>query len=174
MHLRANYSSATDSRAVCNRVRPCCSRCAKSKRPCQYGLRLSWPKATNTKRSLTHSRSIQDVIGIAKGFSQTCFVNATSWDIQLHNHLRMNQGFPPSQNLPITQLMLQRQDLIIMGDWPCKESFRRWRYHGSQSTYVMRKENFLTTVDIMLLAEFYQANTCSYLYGVLYTGCFRT
>lgn len=82
--------------------------------------------------------------------------------------------FHSSQNLSITQLMLQRQDLIIMGDRPCKESFRRWRYHGSQSTFVMRKENFLTTVDIMLLAEFYQANTCSYLYGVLYTGCFRT
>ncbi|KUJ14016.1 uncharacterized protein LY89DRAFT_651085 [Mollisia scopiformis] len=79
-----------DSRVVCNRARPRCSRCAKSRRPCQYGLRLSWPKATNTKRSLTHS--LQDVVGTAKGFSYTSFVNATSWDVQLHDYLRMNQG----------------------------------------------------------------------------------
>ncbi|KFX85920.1 hypothetical protein V490_09321 [Pseudogymnoascus sp. VKM F-3557] len=63
-----------DSRAACNR----------------YGLRLSWPKATNTKRSLTHS--IQDVFGVAKSSSQTSFINATSWDIRLHDYLRMNQG----------------------------------------------------------------------------------
>lgn len=87
----ATYSSATDSRAICNRARPRCSRCAKSNRPCQYGLRLSWPKATNTKRSLTHS--IQDRFGTAKSVSQTSFVNATSWDIQLHHYLRMNQGW---------------------------------------------------------------------------------
>ncbi|OBT55360.1 hypothetical protein VE04_04851 [Pseudogymnoascus sp. 24MN13] len=79
-----------DSRAACNRVRPRCSKCAKSNRPCQYGLRLSWPKATNTKRSLTYS--IQDVFGVAKSSSQTSFINATSWDIQLHDYLRMNQG----------------------------------------------------------------------------------
>lgn len=84
------YSSATDSRAPCNRARPRCSRCAKSNRQCQYGLRLSWPTTANTKRSLTHS--IQNGIGTAKIVSQMNFVNTTTWDIQLHHFLRMNQG----------------------------------------------------------------------------------
>lgn len=90
----AAYPSTTDSRATCNRARPRCSRCIKSNRQCQYGLRLSWPKPTNTKRSLTHS--VRDGFGTAKrvSSSQASFVNATSWDIELHYYLRMNQGWP--------------------------------------------------------------------------------
>ncbi|PQE32560.1 zinc-finger transcription factor protein [Rutstroemia sp. NJR-2017a WRK4] len=88
--FKANHSSIIDSRVVCNPIHPRCSRCAKFSRPCEYGLRLSWPKATNKKRSLTYS--LQDVVGTRRGFSQTSFINATSWDIQLHDYLRMNQG----------------------------------------------------------------------------------
>ncbi|KAB5562704.1 fungal-specific transcription factor domain-containing protein [Coniochaeta sp. 2T2.1] len=90
MHVNQCWA-CRDSRAVCNRVRPRCARCARLNRPCQYGLRLSWPKGINKKRSLTHS--VQDRVGTAKRFSQTSFVNATSWDIQLHDYMRMNQGF---------------------------------------------------------------------------------
>ncbi|KAI2627604.1 fungal-specific transcription factor domain-containing protein [Hypoxylon sp. NC1633] len=89
MHVNQCWA-CRDSRAVCNRVRPRCARCARSNRPCHYGLRLSWPKGINKKRSLTYS--VQDVAGTAKRFSQMSFVNATSWDIQLHDYLRMNQG----------------------------------------------------------------------------------
>ncbi|KAH8912979.1 hypothetical protein BR93DRAFT_949035 [Coniochaeta sp. PMI_546] len=89
MHVNQCWA-CKDSRALCDRVHPRCSRCARSNRPCHYGLRLSWPKGSNKKRSLTHS--VQDVVGTAKRFSQTSFVNATSWDIQLHDYLRMKQG----------------------------------------------------------------------------------
>ncbi|KAK9427515.1 fungal-specific transcription factor domain-containing protein [Lipomyces doorenjongii] len=99
-----------DSRAICNRARPRCSRCAKSNRPCQYGLRLSWPKATNTKRSLTHS--VQDGFGTAKSVSQTSFVNATSWDMQLHHYLRMNQGLGSHEGFAF-----QRLDLPMALSW---------------------------------------------------------
>ncbi|KAE8554519.1 hypothetical protein EYB25_003058 [Talaromyces marneffei] len=88
-----------DFRAICNRARPRCSRCVKSNRQCQYGLRLSWPKATNTKRSLTHS--VQDGFGTAKRVSQASFVNATSWDIQLHHYLRMNQGLGSNEGFAL-------------------------------------------------------------------------
>lgn len=99
-----------DSRAVCNRVRPRCARCARSNRPCHYGLRLSWPKGINKKRSLTHS--VHDVVGTAKRFSQTSFVNATSWDIQLHDYLRMNQGF-----VSHTGYVFQRLDPSMALSW---------------------------------------------------------
>lgn len=99
-----------DSRALCDRVRPRCARCARSNRPCHYGLRLSWPKGINKKRSLTHS--VQHVVGTAKRFSQTSFVNATSWDIQLHDYLRMNQGFGSH-----TGYVLQRLDPSTAISW---------------------------------------------------------
>ncbi|KAK9235895.1 fungal-specific transcription factor domain-containing protein [Lipomyces kononenkoae] len=104
MHVNQCWA-CRDSRAVCNRVRPRCARCARSNRSCHYGLRLSWPKGINKKRSLTHS--VQGIVGTAKRFSQTSFVNATSWDIQLHDYLRMNQGFTSLRTLPVTQLILQ-------------------------------------------------------------------
>ncbi|PON20692.1 hypothetical protein TGAM01_v210477 [Trichoderma gamsii] len=88
-----------DSRAVCNRARPQCSRCAKSNRLCQYGLRLSWPATANTKRSLTHS--IQNGFETAKSVSQMDFVNTTTWDIQLHHYLRMNQGLSSHEGFSI-------------------------------------------------------------------------
>lgn len=174
VHLGANYSSATDSRAVCNRIRPRCSRCAKSNRPCQYGLRLSWPKATNTKRSLTHS--IQDVFGVAKSSSQTSFINATSWDIQLHDYLRMNQGLLTrgiyiyrSTNASVIGLgsydgfVFQKLDPPMALSWlPINLGYeeRELLDHCKYNDY--------------LYIFFYQANTCSYMYGLFHTGHFRT
>jgi hypothetical protein len=73
---------------------------------------------------MTHS--VQDVVGTAKRFSQTSFVNATSWDIQLHDYLRMKQGFTPSLTLPVPQRIgfgshtrynFQRLDPLMALSW---------------------------------------------------------
>ncbi|KAF2664013.1 hypothetical protein BT63DRAFT_429548 [Microthyrium microscopicum] len=99
-----------DSRAICNRERPRCSRCAKLNKPCRYGLRLSWPKKTSTKRSLTYP--VQDVFNKAKTRHQISFLNATTWDIQLHEYLRMNQGLGSHE-----RSILNRNDPPIALSW---------------------------------------------------------
>ncbi|KAL5354873.1 hypothetical protein ACLOAV_000964 [Pseudogymnoascus australis] len=54
------------------------------------------------KRSLTHS--IQDVPRVAKSSSQMSFVNASSWDIRLHDYLRMKQGLSSHEELFFQEL----------------------------------------------------------------------
>ncbi|KAH6957554.1 hypothetical protein BKA56DRAFT_601920 [Ilyonectria sp. MPI-CAGE-AT-0026] len=58
------YWACRDSRVVCNRVRPCCTRCARLNRLYYYRLRLF----------LTYS--VYDIVGTVKCFSQMSFVNA--------------------------------------------------------------------------------------------------
>lgn len=42
-----------------------------------------------------------------------------------------------------------------MRDLPFKDSIRLWRYHGSQSPLITRKEDFLITVNIILACRIF-------------------
>ena len=96
--LPTNSARIIDSRASCDRIYPRCSRCSKHDKPCQYGLRLSWPKANNKKRSLV--QTIQDGLGATQNSSMPAFVNASNWDIQLHDYLWMSQGLIACWQMP--------------------------------------------------------------------------
>ncbi|PQE15835.1 Zinc-finger transcription factor protein [Rutstroemia sp. NJR-2017a BBW] len=154
--FKANHSSIIDSRAVCNRVYPRCSRCAKSNKPCEYGLRLSWPKATNKKRSLTYS--LQDVVGTRRGFSQMSFINATSWDIQLHDYLLMNQG------LLTHEISHYSTNALVIGLGNHKV-FAFQRLHPPMA---------LSWLPINLDHEERELlDHCNHMYGVIHSGHFR-
>ncbi|KAK9777751.1 putative Zn(2)-C6 fungal-type domain-containing protein [Seiridium cardinale] len=74
-----------DRKVRCDRLHPQCSRCTQADRDCQYGLRLSWPKAGNNRRVLKHLRPGTAEFG--KYPESIRFVNAKFWDIRLHHFI---------------------------------------------------------------------------------------
>ncbi|PYH88132.1 hypothetical protein BO71DRAFT_392147 [Aspergillus ellipticus CBS 707.79] len=90
-----------DRRILCDRTLPICTQCSQSNRTCKgYGIRLSWPKASNTRRAVvgrlpSHSKSA------VRRFSDARQVNISTWDLELHNYLL---GLGPYMS---TQLVLR-------------------------------------------------------------------
>ncbi|OAX79763.1 hypothetical protein ACJ72_05917 [Emergomyces africanus] len=73
-----------DRRISCDRAIPRCTQCARSNRVCQgYQLRLSWPKDNDARRAVV-ARLLRR--GAAPHVSHS-LVNASSWDIELHQYL---------------------------------------------------------------------------------------
>ncbi|PWY68969.1 hypothetical protein BO94DRAFT_299621 [Aspergillus sclerotioniger CBS 115572] len=91
-----------DRRILCDRALPTCTRCSQSNRMCQgYGLRLSWPKASNTKRSMvgqpSHPRSA------VRQSAEFRLLNTSTWDLELHSSLldvKSSKTTPPTLHTP--------------------------------------------------------------------------
>jgi hypothetical protein len=61
---------------------PSCENCVKRGQVCQgYGLRLSWPREDDVRRSATGSEIISIPIDASWPLH---YVNVTPWDIELH------------------------------------------------------------------------------------------
>ncbi|KAL3471255.1 fungal-specific transcription factor domain-containing protein [Aspergillus californicus] len=83
--MARSCGTCRDRRILCDRALPTCTQCTRSSRPCKgYGLRLSWPKAKNDKRSIVRG-PLRGQSSAQKGFSS--LVNASSWDIRMHHYL---------------------------------------------------------------------------------------
>ncbi|RAK95682.1 Zn(II)2Cys6 transcription factor [Aspergillus ibericus CBS 121593] len=90
-----------DRRILCDRALPTCKKCSQSNRICQgYGLRLSWPKVSNTKRAAV-GRPVHDKIP-PRRWSRVQLVNTSTWDLELHNHLQNAES-----SIESTQLILR-------------------------------------------------------------------
>ncbi|WYZ44447.1 hypothetical protein EsH8_VII_000883 [Colletotrichum jinshuiense] len=84
-----------DRKISCDRRLPRCSSCIRSNRICQgYGLRLSWPRDGDRKRSV-----VGQVVSRPGSFQQhghgskpLYMINATSWDIEVYHYLSMRRS----------------------------------------------------------------------------------
>ncbi|KAH7144323.1 fungal-specific transcription factor domain-containing protein [Dactylonectria estremocensis] len=75
--------TCVDRKVLCDRTLPTCHRCAASGRDCRgYDLRLSWPRAGDTRRALIGPDTTGNVP--FSNFAELPFVNASSWDIEIH------------------------------------------------------------------------------------------
>lgn len=91
---------SADRKVSCDRRFPRCTSCIKSNRKCQgYGLRLSWPKASDGKRSLISRAATSPRANITPG--RLHMINATSWDIEVHNFLVARRMIRPIMTYPL-------------------------------------------------------------------------
>ncbi|KAL2820560.1 fungal-specific transcription factor domain-containing protein [Aspergillus cavernicola] len=94
-------SLSLDRRILCDRALPTCTQCTRANRACKgYGIRLSWPKASNARRAM---------IGGLRGRSagrriSDSLVNTSSWDIEMHYYLLgllPDDYTPPALRVPM-------------------------------------------------------------------------
>ena len=76
-----------DVKIGCDQDLPACRKCIQSKRKClRYGLRLSWPRASDRRRIIILNRRTLP----AKqrlSFGRLRFLNTSTWDIDIHNEI---------------------------------------------------------------------------------------
>ncbi|KAI2618208.1 fungal-specific transcription factor domain-containing protein [Hypoxylon sp. NC1633] len=84
----ANRSCGTcrDRRILCDRAAPTCMQCVRSKRKCQgYGLRLSWPNASDARRAVVGKQPTH--ASKPRHFSDARLVHMSTADIEMHYYL---------------------------------------------------------------------------------------
>ncbi|KAL6691247.1 fungal-specific transcription factor domain-containing protein [Trichoderma pleuroticola] len=84
-----------DRRVACDRQVPSCSKCIRSHRECLgYGVRLSWPRASDSKRAMVATSSTGSLLaqGVAKRHSTLMLMHTSSRDIDMYHHLRKLQS----------------------------------------------------------------------------------
>lgn len=76
----------TDRKVKCDRTRPQCLRCTKLNRRCDgYGMRLSWPRRNDRKRSMLGPFTRAKASSAGQSHPRTAlFVNVSPWDIDIH------------------------------------------------------------------------------------------
>ena len=82
----------------CDKSFPACQNCLQSKKICLgYGLRLSWPRASDQRRAIVlHQSSPPAKLKLSSG--QLIFINTSTWDIDLHNLIASTGTFEHSTN----------------------------------------------------------------------------
>ncbi|KAF1922277.1 uncharacterized protein M421DRAFT_379587 [Didymella exigua CBS 183.55] len=73
----------------CDGARPHCTNCSRSNRKCHgYGLKLSWPRANDSRRAVV-SKSSPPYLSLSKTglVSDARFVHMSHWDIELNHSL---------------------------------------------------------------------------------------
>ncbi|KAL2809056.1 hypothetical protein BJX63DRAFT_406951 [Aspergillus granulosus] len=89
--MARSCGTCRDRRISCDRATPTCAQCARSNRVCKgYGMRLSWPKASDGRRAAVagpphHRRAGRQLLS-------SSLVNVSDFDIKLHYHL--SSSFP--------------------------------------------------------------------------------
>ncbi|RAQ61433.1 hypothetical protein COH20_003699 [Aspergillus flavus] len=84
--MARSCGTCRDRRISCDRATPTCGQCARSNRLCKgYGVRLSWPKASNSKRAVVGvpsygRRPNRRLLG-------PNLVNVSDFDIKMHYYL---------------------------------------------------------------------------------------
>ncbi|KAL7958004.1 fungal-specific transcription factor domain-containing protein [Trichoderma compactum] len=80
-----------DRRVACDRRVPSCSKCIRSNRECLgYGVRLSWPRTSDSKRAMVAMPSTRSLLeqGVAKRRSTLMLMRTSSRDIDMYQYLR--------------------------------------------------------------------------------------
>ena len=76
-----------DVKIGCDQDLPACRKCIQSKMKClRYGLRLSWPRASDRRRVIIlNRRTLPAKQGLS--FGRLRFLNTSTWDIDIHNEI---------------------------------------------------------------------------------------
>ncbi|KAL7904976.1 fungal-specific transcription factor domain-containing protein [Trichoderma velutinum] len=80
-----------DRRVACDRQVPSCSKCIRSNRECLgYGVRLSWPRASDSKRAMVAMSSTRSLLAqrVAKCRSTLMLMHTSSRDVDMYHYLR--------------------------------------------------------------------------------------
>lgn len=77
----------------CDQAVPACQNCLQSKKNCLgYGIRLSWPRASDRRRALvTCHQTFLPAKQNQRSDRRTRFINTSTWDLDLHNEI-VNTG----------------------------------------------------------------------------------
>ncbi|KAF2452770.1 fungal-specific transcription factor domain-containing protein, partial [Lineolata rhizophorae] len=74
-----------DRKIFCDRELPICRNCVRANRLCGgYGTRLSWPREHDKRRGVVAYTTVKFPVAPRIGRQ---FINTSSWDIELHDHL---------------------------------------------------------------------------------------
>ncbi|KAK9320299.1 fungal-specific transcription factor domain-containing protein [Lipomyces orientalis] len=74
-----------DRKVRCDLTLPFCRTCARTGRKCQgYGLRLSWPAATDKRRSIVGSHLAKPTT-LRRSVGPHHFINTSVWDVKFHD-----------------------------------------------------------------------------------------
>ncbi|KAL4874391.1 fungal-specific transcription factor domain-containing protein [Aspergillus karnatakaensis] len=112
--MARSCGTCRDRRISCDRALPSCTQCTRANRACKgYGIRLSWPKATDRRRAVV-ARPARGR-GVARQVHNGYQVNASSWDIVMHRYLagQLQNGEIPlvfEAPLPVGQMILEGDD----------------------------------------------------------------
>ncbi|KAI1758517.1 fungal-specific transcription factor domain-containing protein [Hypoxylon sp. FL1150] len=117
-----------DRRISCDRAVPICTQCSQSKRHCKgYGLRLSWPNASNRRRAVVarpfFSRNKRS------DWPKTHLITVSSWDIEMHYY--MTSSVPHKYARPILQMPVLWNPLTLKD--ADKDLFQYFQLTASQS-----------------------------------------
>ncbi|KAH8903706.1 hypothetical protein BR93DRAFT_884461 [Coniochaeta sp. PMI_546] len=97
MKARTGCWTCKARRLRCDGCLPACQKCVRAQRKCQgYGIRLSWPRDGDKRRTITGGSSTAEVHAAEQ--LNLFFINATCRDIELYRHLSRRIR-PPSSNL---------------------------------------------------------------------------
>ena len=86
-HTRKGCWTCNRLKIGCDRAFPACQNCIQSKKVCPgYGLRLSWPRASDRRRTIVSSRCTLPAKQ-RPSFGPLHFLNTTTWDFDLHHEI---------------------------------------------------------------------------------------
>lgn len=74
----------TGRRVSCDRTVPSCSNCLRANKTCQYGLRLSWPKEGDKRRSQVSNSSVRWRVPALDDHLGRFILNIEDCDMQLY------------------------------------------------------------------------------------------
>ncbi|KAL4861781.1 fungal-specific transcription factor domain-containing protein [Aspergillus spectabilis] len=84
--MARSCGTCRDRRISCDRAVPNCTQCTRANRACKgYGVRLSWPRANDARRAVV-GRPVRGRHAVRQG-SNAHMVNASTWDIVMHQYL---------------------------------------------------------------------------------------
>ncbi|KAF1954602.1 hypothetical protein CC80DRAFT_475863 [Byssothecium circinans] len=82
---------------------PTCSQCARGKRVCEgYGLRLSWPRENDDRRTVILKRPQNAANYGNVHIGDVALVHASNWDIEMHMYMSSYTSKAPTLRMPFS------------------------------------------------------------------------
>ncbi|SPO07747.1 uncharacterized protein DNG_10442 [Cephalotrichum gorgonifer] len=104
MTVNKRCGTCIDRKISCDRAVPACSNCVRSNRVCKgYGLRLSWPRDSDRKRSMIGPVPPQRQRGRQVGSPSTWAIHVSSWDMELYRGSADSRAAGRATRFPLYQ-----------------------------------------------------------------------
>ncbi|RSL53160.1 hypothetical protein CEP54_010554 [Fusarium duplospermum] len=114
--MAAGCWTCKDRKVRCDLRQPSCANCARSKRKCAgYGMRLSWPRPNDRRRSMVHDPA-QSPRANSESEKALYFINTYTWHVAMYgpssggtySNIRMDTQIPGADPpRPLMQMILQ-------------------------------------------------------------------
>jgi Fungal Zn(2)-Cys(6) binuclear cluster domain len=121
-HFISKAEFSADSKVRCTLSIPICSNCFRTGKNCQYGLRLSWPREGDARRSMVLGGKY--LIPLAKSNIEPHFLNV--------GHVDTTLGFIIASHMPATTHELFQNSLMSQFEATPKSIPRSLRWAASK------------------------------------------